>query len=112
MSNNYKLQKVTPKDINITLTSLFGREEALLIGIRPAYVYVNNKPTDTIDAYYYDISHNGRYIGVKIQGEKQLDESLLPEGGLLVKFSNLAFKIYSSNNYPCICASADKITIL
>ena len=112
MSNNYKLKKVTPKDMIIKLENIFGTEQVPVIGVRPAYVYENNKPTERIEAYYYDLSLGGKYLPVKVYGEKQIDDSIIPPYGLFVEFENLVFKIYTSNNYPCICASADKVTPL
>ncbi len=111
MSNNYKMKKVTPKDIVIKLENIFGTESVPVIGVRPAYVYENNKPTEKIEAYYYDLSLNGKYLPVKVYGEKQIEDLLIPENGIYVEFENLVIKFYSSNNFPCLCASADKIRI-
>ena len=112
MSNNYKLRKVTPKDLTITLTTIFGTEQIPIIGIRPAYNYENGKPTETVNGFYYDLALNGKYLPVKILGEKLIDDSLMPPNGVYVEFENLTFKVYSSNGYPCICASADKVKLL
>ena len=113
MSTNYRLRKVTPRDVCITLHSIFGVENVPLIGVSPAREYLDGKPTDKILGYYYTLATNGKYINIKVLGDLRIPEELLNASNVVyVEFDNLEFTHYINNGYVALAASASDIRIL
>ena len=81
MPTNYRLRKVTPRDITITLESIFGTENVPLIGVSPVYEYLDDKPTENILGYYYTLATNSKYINIKIMGDLRNNPPLLSRIG-------------------------------
>lgn len=83
-----------------------------LVAVNPAYEYRDNRRTDTISGYRYEIAmpeKNLEKIGVKILG-KQLLEA--PDGFAEVKFENLEIYIYWSQGQPQVGARATGIHLV
>lgn len=84
-------------------------DKLLLIDVRPAYQYVNGKPTETIIGYRYVIALPAKMmekISVKIDGNKLMD---VPSAPLEVMFEELELYLFFMNGQPRLGGRAKNI---
>lgn len=90
-------------------------KDCMLIAIMPENLYVDNKRTDTIVGYKYEVVLLGNgyeKLVVKIAGEKRLDVDFA-EGGVPVEFIGLTMtQYYNREGKVAISAKATDIALV
>ncbi|MCI2046218.1 MAG: hypothetical protein LKJ90_00670 [Faecalibacterium sp.] len=83
----------------------------LLVGIQPAYLYVDGKRSDTLVGYRYSVllpDLDYERAQVKINGEKPL-LNIEPGQTLPVQFDGLRANVYVYHDAPAVSFAADAI---
>lgn len=83
-----------------------------LVDITPTYEYKDNKRTDNVTGYRYEVAlpeKNLDKIGIKIDGKQLIDK---PDGYAEVSFSGLEVFIYWMTGQPQVGAKATGITLV
>ena len=104
--------------LNIPLEIVTGGAELLLLGVAPVYQYTDNKRTDVIVGYRYEVVETGDYnkFGIKVNGNspavtsEQIEKA---ENRFRVTFEDCYAKPYrlQSGNYD-LSFTASKILFL
>ena len=87
----------------------------LVIGVRPYYVYEDDKRTDKVAGHTYDVLPlSDKSIGVqsiKVPGQSAISKAAISENDIIVGFENVRFTPYYSNRTHKreISIKADKV---
>ncbi len=98
------------RDLKIDPRSL--GEKKLLVDIAPAYEYKDGRRTERVTGYRYIVAlpeHGLEKIGVKIDGERQLEK---PEGYAEVSFTGLEVSAYEAQGHTQVTAKATGVSLV